>query len=99
MAGSVSSRRLEPIGCAQSRFARPDGWREPDQDGITVVGAVRMAERKNTDFDRPGGYAMPKGATQVHRQAAKAMIDADVRLYGDSAKLYQLVCRCEAVAI
>ncbi|MCZ6445145.1 MAG: hypothetical protein O6758_03055, partial [Planctomycetota bacterium] len=48
-----------------------------------------MAERKNIDFDRPGGYAMPKGATQVHRQAAKAMIDADVRLYGDSAKLYQ----------
>lgn len=48
-----------------------------------------MAERKNTDFDRPGGYAMPKGATQVHRKAAKAMIDADVRLYGDSAKLYQ----------
>ncbi len=48
-----------------------------------------MAERKNIDFDRPGGYAMPKGATQVHRRAAKAMIEADVRLYGDSAKLYQ----------
>jgi hypothetical protein len=22
-----------------------------------------MAERKNTEFDRPGGYAMPTGAT------------------------------------
>jgi site-specific DNA-methyltransferase (adenine-specific) len=47
-----------------------------------------MAERKNTDFDRPGGYAMPKGATQVHRDAAKAMTEAEVKLYGDSVPAY-----------
>ncbi len=58
-----------------------------------------MAEGKNTDFDRPGGYAMPKGATQVHRQAAKAMIDADVRLYGDSAKLQHLLCKWRVAAL
>lgn len=43
-----------------------------------------MAERKNTDFERPGGYAMPSGATQVHRRAAAEMTVADVRLHGDS---------------
>jgi DNA modification methylase len=43
-----------------------------------------MAERKNTEFDRPGGYAMPKGATQVQRRAARDMVEADIRLYGDS---------------
>ena len=29
-----------------------------------------MAEKKNTQFDRPGGYATPKGAAQVQRRAA-----------------------------
>ena len=29
-----------------------------------------MAERKNTSFERPGGYAMPKGATIVQRHPA-----------------------------
>lgn len=48
-----------------------------------------MAERKNTDFDRPGGYAMPSGATQVQRRAASAMADADVRLYGDSVPRHE----------
>ncbi len=48
-----------------------------------------MAERKNTEFDRPGGYAMPKGATAVHREAAQAMTEADVRLYGDSVEAYR----------
>ena len=43
-----------------------------------------MAEYKNTDFDRPGGYAMPKGATQVQRRASEALREADIRLYGDS---------------
>ncbi len=43
-----------------------------------------MAERKNTDFDRPGGYAMPSGATAVQRRAAEALARADIRLYGDS---------------
>lgn len=43
-----------------------------------------MAEHKNTDFDRPGGYAMPKGATQVQRRVAGQLRDADIRLYGDS---------------
>ncbi|MFK7959106.1 MAG: site-specific DNA-methyltransferase [Phycisphaerales bacterium] len=42
-----------------------------------------MAERKNTDFDRPGGYAMPKGATVVQRKAAAEMTEADVVLLGD----------------
>ncbi len=35
-----------------------------------------MAERKNTKFARPGGYAMPKGATGVQRAAAREMIEA-----------------------
>ena len=35
-----------------------------------------MAERKNTKFNRPGGYAMPRGATAVQRQAAREIIEA-----------------------
>ena len=42
-----------------------------------------MPEKKNTDFDRPGGYAMPKGATQTMRRSASAMREADIKLYGD----------------
>lgn len=42
-----------------------------------------MAERKNTQFDRPGGYAMPSGATQVQRRAARELREADIRLFGD----------------
>ncbi|MEE8154995.1 MAG: DNA methyltransferase [Phycisphaerales bacterium] len=42
-----------------------------------------MPEKKNTDFDRPGGYAMPKGATQTMRRSAAAMREADIKLYGD----------------
>ncbi len=51
-----------------------------------------MAERKNTEFDRPGGYAMPKGATAVQRAAAREMIEAKsdgatgastIQLFGD----------------
>jgi site-specific DNA-methyltransferase (adenine-specific) len=42
-----------------------------------------MAERKNTDFDRPGGYAMPKGATAIQRTIARRMTESDIRLYGD----------------
>jgi site-specific DNA-methyltransferase (adenine-specific) len=48
-----------------------------------------MAEKKNTDFDRPGGYAMPTGATPVQRKAAAAMKDADVRLYGDTVPAHE----------
>jgi DNA modification methylase len=48
-----------------------------------------MAEYKNTDFDRPGGYAQPKGSTQIHRRAAADLRTAGdaghIRLYGDSA--------------
>ena len=44
-----------------------------------------MAERKNTSFDRPGGYAMPSGATQGQRKSAADISGADIRLYGDSA--------------
>jgi len=48
-----------------------------------------MAEHKNTDFDRPGGYAMPKGSTQVQRKAAielKAAGDEGaITLFGDAA--------------
>ena len=51
-----------------------------------------MAERKNTEFDRPGGYAMPTGATQVQRRSAvelKAAADfGEVRLFGDTAPRY-----------
>ncbi len=48
-----------------------------------------MAERKNIEFDRPGGYAMPKGATQVQREAARDVAQADVRLFGDAVESYQ----------
>ena len=43
-----------------------------------------MTERKNTSFDRPGGYAMPSGATQSQRKVAPDLVRADIRLYGDS---------------
>ncbi len=42
-----------------------------------------MAERKNVEFDRPGGYAMPKGATFVQREAARSISVEDVKLVGD----------------
>ncbi len=48
-----------------------------------------MAEKKNTEFDRPGGYAMPKGATAIQRRAAADLVDADVRLYGDIATSHE----------
>lgn len=48
-----------------------------------------MAEKKNIEFDRPGGYAMPKGSTQVQRKAAEAVRQADIRLYGDSVPPHQ----------
>ena len=48
-----------------------------------------MAERKNTLFDRPGGYAMPSGATSVQRRAASETAAADIRLLGDSAAPYE----------
>jgi site-specific DNA-methyltransferase (adenine-specific) len=48
-----------------------------------------MAERKNTDFDRPGGYATPIGATHVQRRAAAEVARADIRLYGDSVPAHQ----------
>lgn len=46
-----------------------------------------MAEAKNLEFDRPGGYAMPRGATIVQRKAAAEMRAAGdvVRLFGDRA--------------
>jgi hypothetical protein len=42
-----------------------------------------MAERKNTDFDRPGGYATPKGAAHVQRRATSKVAEAGISLYGD----------------
>lgn len=42
-----------------------------------------MAEQKNMKFERPGGYAMPTGATQVQRKAVAELLDADIRLLGD----------------
>ncbi len=53
-----------------------------------------MAEKKIIDhFDRPGGYAMPKGATVVQAQAAKAIkaagVDGGIRLFGDAAPSHQ----------
>jgi site-specific DNA-methyltransferase (adenine-specific) len=48
-----------------------------------------MAERKNVTFDRPGGYAMPKGATAVQRRSAAAVQAAaeagEITLFGDGA--------------
>jgi site-specific DNA-methyltransferase (adenine-specific) len=52
-----------------------------------------MAERKNTDFDRPGGYAMPRGATVVQREVAQEMTAADVRLFGDAVPPYEPAIR------
>ncbi len=43
-----------------------------------------MAERKNTEFNRPGGYAMPTGATALQARDAKSYLDADIRLFGDA---------------
>lgn len=49
-----------------------------------------MAERKNIDFDRPGGYAMPKGATQVQRKVRKDLTaDGVITLYGDAAPAHR----------
>lgn len=42
-----------------------------------------MAERKNTSFERPGGYATPKGATHVQARAAKLLKEAtDLAMHG-----------------
>lgn len=48
-----------------------------------------MSESKNIEFDRPGGYATPKGASQVHRHEARAMVDAEIQLYGDAVEPYE----------
>lgn len=48
-----------------------------------------MTERKNTDFARPGGYAAPKGSTQVHRKAARELNDTVIRLYGDTTEPHE----------
>lgn len=45
-----------------------------------------MAERKNMEFDRPGGYATPRGAIAVQRDAAaelRSLGDDAVRMLGD----------------
>jgi len=49
-------------------------------ESVIIAG---MAERKNTEFDRPGGYATPRGATQIQRESAADLPDADIRLLGD----------------
>ena len=51
-----------------------------------------MAERKNMDFDRPGGYATPRGAIAVQRDAAAelASLGEDaVRMLGDRVPQHQ----------
>jgi len=52
-----------------------------------------MAEKKNIEFDRPGGYAMPKGATQVQRKSVvevKTAFDAgEIKLFGDGASSHR----------
>ncbi len=45
-----------------------------------------MAEHKNKEFDRPGGYAMPRGATVVQREAARDLVRADIRMAGDAVE-------------
>lgn len=47
-----------------------------------------MAEHKNTEFDRPGGYAMPKGSTAAQREAAGALAGAEIKLLGDASDAY-----------
>lgn len=46
-----------------------------------------MSEHKNIEFDRPGGYAAPSGATSVQRKSAQQMREAgekgQIRLWGD----------------
>ncbi len=46
-----------------------------------------MAEKKNLQFDRPGGYAMPKGAIAVQKKLAldlkSATGEQHIRLFGD----------------
>ncbi|MDY7107572.1 MAG: DNA methyltransferase [Planctomycetota bacterium] len=48
-----------------------------------------MAERKNTEFDRPGGYAMPRGGIQIQRRAARDLAGADIRLLGDRVEAHE----------
>ena len=42
-----------------------------------------MAKSNPKTYDRPGGYAMPTGATHVQRRAARELSPDDVRLFGD----------------
>ncbi len=48
-----------------------------------------MAEKKNTEFDRPGGYATPRGAIQVQAEAARLLKSTDIRLLGDTVASHQ----------
>ena len=48
-----------------------------------------MAEKKNTDFDRPGGYATPRGAIQVQAETRKLLEETDIRLLGDTAAAHE----------
>ena len=48
-----------------------------------------MAEKKNTEFDRPGGYATPRGALQVQVETRKLLEDTDIRLLGDIAASHE----------
>ena len=48
-----------------------------------------MAEKKNTLFDRPGGYAMPTGATQIMRKAASDYLQGGIRLFGDKTDAHR----------
>lgn len=48
-----------------------------------------MPENKNTKFDRPGGYAMPKGGTQTMRDSAAAMAESQITLFGDKLPPHQ----------
>jgi site-specific DNA-methyltransferase (adenine-specific) len=51
-----------------------------------------MAERKNTQFDRPGGYATPTGGARAQRDARLADED-DVRLWGDGLPAHRAEAR------
>ena len=42
-----------------------------------------MTERKSTEFDRPGGYAMPKGAAPAQREAAEKSKKEAAALFSD----------------
>ncbi|MCE9619780.1 MAG: hypothetical protein K8R92_07705 [Planctomycetes bacterium] len=56
-----------------------------------------MAEKKRIrGFARSGGYALPKGATIVMRNASAEMAKADIRLFGDQCPAHTVKSKAAA---